>query len=70
LPFRRFLAAAAPSQALTAGSRSSLSALPLMISPAREGLGLDATASGFVLRFAVSIFRVNLPMAWVVGVIF
>ena len=41
-----------------------------MISPAREGLGLDATASGFVLRFAVSIFRVNLPMAWVVGVIF
>jgi len=68
VPFRRFLAAAAPSQALTAGSRSSLSALPLMISPAREELGLDA--SGFVLRFVVSIFRVNLPMAWVVGVIF
>ncbi len=70
VPFRRFLAAAAPSQVLAAGSRSSLSALPLMISTAREKLGLDATASGFVLPFAVSIFRVNVPMAWVVGVIF
>jgi len=70
VPFRRFLAAAAPSQALAAGSRSSLSALPLMIATARENLGLDATASGFVLPFAVSIFRVNVPMAWVVGVIF
>ena len=70
MPFRRFLASAAPSQALTAGARSSLSALPLMISTARENPGLDATASGFVLPFAVSIFRVNVPMAWVVGVIF
>ena len=70
MPFRRFLAAAAPSQALAAGSRSSLSALPMMIGAARDKLGLDATASGFVLPFAVSIFRVNVPMAWVVGVIF
>jgi proton glutamate symport protein len=70
MPFRRFLAAAAPSQALAAGSRSSLSALPMMIAAARDKLGLDATASGFVLPFAVSIFRVNVPMAWVVGVIF
>ena len=70
VPFRRFLAAAAPAQALAAGSRSSLSALPMMISAAREKLRLDATASGFVLPFAVSIFRVNVPMAWVVGVIF
>lgn len=68
--FRRFLAAAAPAQALAAGSRSSLSALPMMISAARERLGMDATSSGFVLPFAVSIFRVNVPMAWVVGVIF
>lgn len=70
VPFRRFLAAAAPAQALAASSRSSLSALPLMISATKEKLGLDATASGFVLPLAVSIFRVNVPMAWVVGVIF
>ncbi len=70
MPLRRFLAAAAPAQALAAGSRSSLSALPMMISAARDKLGLDAAASGFVLPLAVSIFRVNVPMAWVVGVIF
>ena len=68
--FGRFVTAAAPAQALAAGSRSSLSALPMMISAARDRLGLDATASGFVLPLAVSIFRVNVPMAWVVGVIF
>ncbi|MCE9601443.1 MAG: dicarboxylate/amino acid:cation symporter [Gemmatimonadetes bacterium] len=70
MPFRRFLAAAAPAQALAAGSRSSLAALPVMISAAREKLGLGEAASGFVLPLAVSIFRVNVPMAWVVGVIF
>ena len=70
MPFRRFLAAAAPAQALAAGSRSSLSALPIMISAARERLGLDATASGFVLPFAVAVFRPTVPVAWVVGVIF
>jgi proton glutamate symport protein len=68
--FRRFLSAAAPAQALAAGSRSSLAALPLMIAAARTKLGLSETASGFVLPLAVSIFRVNVPMAWVVGVVF
>ncbi len=70
VPMRRFFAAAAPAQALAAGSRSSLSALPVMISAAREKLGLDESATGFVLPFAVSIFRANVPMAWVIGVIF
>lgn len=70
VPLRRFAAAAMPAQILAAGSRSSLSALPLMIRAAQEKLRLDAAASGFVLPFAVSIFRVNVPMAWVVGVIF
>lgn len=70
VPFRRFLAAAAPAQALAAGSRSSLAALPIMISAAREKLGLGEAASGFVLPLAVSVFRVNVPMAWVVGVVF
>jgi len=70
VPFRRFLAAAAPAQALAAGSRSSLAALPIMISAAREKLGLGEAASGFVLPLAVSVFRVNVPMAWIVGVVF
>lgn len=67
---RTFASAAAPAQALAAGSRSSLAALPMMISATRDALRLDSSASGFVLPLAVSIFRVNVPMAWVVGVIF
>jgi len=67
---RKFVSAAAPAQALAAGSRSSLAALPLMIAAARERLGLGEVASGFVLPLAVSIFRVNVPMAWVVGAVF
>ena len=67
---RRFAAAAAPAQAFALGSRSSLGALPLMISAARDRLGLGVASSGFVLPLAVSIFRVNVPMAWIVGVVF
>ncbi len=67
---KAFAAAAAPAQALALGSRSSLAALPLMISAARDRLGLGPVASGFVLPLAVSTFRVNVPMAWVVGVAF
>jgi proton glutamate symport protein len=67
---RDFASAAAPAQALALGSRSSLAALPMMISAVKERLGLGPVASGFVLPLAVSVFRVNVPMAWVVGVVF
>ncbi len=67
---RAFASAAAPAQALAIGSRSSLAALPMMISAVKEKLGLGPVASGFVLPLAVSTFRVNVPMAWVVGVVF
>jgi proton glutamate symport protein len=67
---RAFASAAAPAQALALGSRSSLAALPMMISAVKEKLALGPVASGFVLPLAVSTFRVNVPMAWVVGVVF
>lgn len=70
VPLRRFVTAAAPAQALAFGARSSLAALPVMISEARDTLRLGQTATGFVLPLAVSIFRVNVPMAWIVGVVF
>ena len=70
VPLRRFAAAAAPGQALAFGARSSLAALPVMISEARDTLKLGQTATGFILPLAVSIFRVNVPMAWIVGVVF
>lgn len=67
---RRFAPAAAPAQAVAFSSRSSLAALPAMIAGAREQLGLSPTITGFALPLAASVFRVNVPMAWVVGVLF
>jgi len=67
---RRFAPAAASAQAVALSARSSLAALPAMIAGAREKLGLGATTTGFTLPLAVSVFRVNVPMAWVVGVLF
>jgi Na+/H+-dicarboxylate symporter len=68
-PFR-FAAAALPAQAVGFSTRSSLAALPAMIAAVRDTLGLGPRASGFTLPLAVSIFRVNVPIAWVVGLIF
>jgi Na+/H+-dicarboxylate symporter len=70
VPPLRFASAALPAQAVAFSSRSSLAALPAMIAAARQALNLPATASGFVLPLAVSIFRLNVPIAWVLGFIF
>lgn len=69
-PLRRFAASALPAQAVAFTTRSSLAALPTMIVGARDGLGLGARATGFVLPLAASVFRVNVPIAWVVGFVF
>jgi Na+/H+-dicarboxylate symporter len=66
----RFAAACAPAQAVAASTRSSLAALPSMLAAVRERLGLDTETSGFLLPLAVSVFRVNVPIAWVVGALF
>lgn len=70
VPVRRFAAAVAPAQAVAFSTRSSLAALPALIAGARDRLQASETATGFVLPFAVSVFRVNVPIAWVVGAIF
>jgi proton glutamate symport protein len=65
-----FATAALPAQAVAFSTRSSLAALPAMIAGARDVLKLPSSATGFVLPLAVSVFRLNVPIAWVVGVIF
>lgn len=67
---RRFAAAVLPAQAVAFSVRSSLASLPVQIAGARDRLGLSAASTGFVLPLAVSVFRVNVPIAWVVGVLF
>ena len=66
----RFATAALPAQAVAFSTRSSLAALPAMITAVRDALHLGPRASGFTLPLAVSIFRINVPPAWVVGLIF
>jgi Na+/H+-dicarboxylate symporter len=67
---RRFAVAALPAQAVAFSVRSSLASLPAQIAGARDTLGLSQATTGFVLPLAVSVFRVNVPIAWVVGVLF
>ena len=67
---RRFAAAALPAQAAAFSARSSIAALPAMITAVRATLALNPRASGFVLPLAVSVFRLNVPIAWVVGLLF
>lgn len=67
---RKFATAALPAQAVAFSARSSLAALPAMITGARDVLHLPAPMTGFALPLAVSICRANVPMAWVVGVAF
>lgn len=69
-PLLRFAAALAPAQAVALSSRSSLAALPALITGARERLQALPPVTGFVLPFAVSVFRINVPIAWVVGALF
>lgn len=70
VPLARFAAAALPAQVVAFSSRSSLAALPALIAGASERLHAGPPVTGFVLPFSVSVFRLNVPIAWVVGAIF
>ena len=65
-----FALAVAPAQQIALGTRSSLAALPALIAGAQQHLKAAPHVTGFVLPLAVSVFRANVPIAWVVGVLF
>jgi Na+/H+-dicarboxylate symporter len=70
VPIKQFAAAASEAQGIAISSRSSLAALPAIVNGARTHLKSPASVTGFALPLAVSVFRVNVPMAWIVGVLF
>ena len=70
VPLSRFALAAIPAQTVAISSRSSVAALPAMFAAVRDRLRLPTDVSSFTLPFAVSLLRVNVPVAWVVGVLF
>jgi len=66
----RFARAALPAQAVAMGTRSSLAALPAMLDAAEHRLHLRRDVSAFTLPLAVSTFRLNLAVSWIVGGLF
>jgi proton glutamate symport protein len=70
ISMRRFARAAAPAQAMAVATRSSLASLPALIAGARAELGERPGITGFVLPLSVSTFKINTPIADLVGPIF
>lgn len=67
---RAFARAAAPAQAVAAGTRSSLASLPALIDGHRAVYGEKPEATDFVLPLAVSTFKLNTPVSDLVGPFF
>jgi proton glutamate symport protein len=67
---RTFARAALPAQAVAFSSRSSLAALPAMLEPVRERLGLSVALSSFVFPLAVTLFRCGAAIGQVIGALF
>ncbi len=67
---RQFATAVAPAQVIALGSRSSSAALPAMIDAARDSLKLPQPIVSFVLPMAVAIFRISVPISFVLGALF
>ncbi len=65
-----FARAALPAQLVAVTTRSSMAALPAMVVAANRTLALPATASSFGLPLAVSTFRLNQAVSWVVMALF
>ena len=69
VPLVKFARAAAPALAVAFSSRSSLAALPAAIEAAHR-LGFAAPVTGFALPLAASVFRLSVPVSFIIGAIF
>jgi Na+/H+-dicarboxylate symporter len=67
---RRFAAVALPPQAMAFSGRSSLAALPAMITATRETLALPPQIPGFLVPLLTSTFRIGAGVGQTVGVMF
>jgi Na+/H+-dicarboxylate symporter len=66
----RFARAAGPAQMVAVSTRSSLASLPALVDGARRHLGERPAITGFVLPLAVSTFKLNTPIADLIGPLF
>jgi proton glutamate symport protein len=70
VPIGRFARAAVPAQVIAMTTRSSMAALPAMLTSAERTLGLPRSVTSFTLPLAVSTFRVNGSVSWIVMALF
>ena len=70
VPLMKFARAALPAQVVGMTTRSSMAALPAMMTSAEQALGLPRTVTSFALPFATSTFRLNQGVTWVVVALF
>jgi proton glutamate symport protein len=66
----RFARAALPAQIIAMTTRSSMAALPAMLTSADRTLGLPRQVTSFALPLAVSTFRPNGSVSWIVMALF
>lgn len=66
----QFSRAALPAQIVAMTTRSSMAALPAMLTSAEETLGLPRAVTSFALPLATSTFRFNQAVTWVVVALF
>jgi Na+/H+-dicarboxylate symporter len=69
VPLRVVAPALLPAQTIAFTSRSSLAALPVLLTDAQTKLGLPASIAGFVLPLCASIFKPNSPITWPLGAV-
>ena len=70
VPLAQFVRAALPAQIVAVTTRSSMAALPVMVTSAEDTLKLPRTTTSFALPLAVSTFRLNQAVSWVVMALF
>ena len=70
VPLGQFVRAALPAQIIAVTTRSSMAALPAMLTSSERTLGLPRPVTSFALPLAVSTFRPNGSVSWVVMALF
>ena len=69
VPLRTLAPALLPAQTIAFTSRSSLAALPVLLTDAQQKLGVSPTVAGFVLPLCASIFKPNSPITGPFGAV-
>lgn len=69
VPLRVLAPALLPAQTIAFTSRSSLAALPVLLTDARTKLRMPDSVAGFVLPLCASIFKLNSPITWPLGAV-